>query len=77
MQKNPHKLIEGIIIGAYAIGANKSFIYIRGEYVGPLEAADCDAIVEDCRAGREVLPDKQLRRRPAARTYWQQEKDAE
>jgi NADH-quinone oxidoreductase subunit F len=32
MQKNPHRLIEGIIIGAYAIGANKSFIFIRGEY---------------------------------------------
>jgi NADH-quinone oxidoreductase subunit E len=50
---------------------------VNGEYVGPLDAADCEAIVEDCRAGREVLPDKQLRRRPAARTYWQQEKDAE
>jgi NADH-quinone oxidoreductase subunit E len=50
---------------------------VNGEYVGPLEAADCEAIVEDCRAGREVLPDKQLRRRPAARTYWQQEKDAQ
>jgi NADH-quinone oxidoreductase subunit E len=49
---------------------------VNGEYVGPLEAADCNAIVEDCRAGREVLPDKQLRRRAAARTYWQQEKDA-
>ena len=33
MQKNPHQLIEGIIIGAYAIGANKSFIFIRGEYM--------------------------------------------
>src|SRR5207253_2900737 len=32
MQKNPHLLIEGIIIGAYCIGANKSFIFIRGEY---------------------------------------------
>src|SRR5215211_348595 len=32
MQKNPHLLIEGIIIGAYAIGASRSFIYIRGEY---------------------------------------------
>src|ERR687884_1705312 len=31
MQKNPHLLIEGVIIGAYAIGAGKSFIYIRGE----------------------------------------------
>ena len=49
---------------------------VNGEYVGPLEAADCEAIVEDCRAGREVLPDKQLRRLPTARTYWR-EKDAE
>src|ERR671912_2144795 len=32
MQKNPHLLIEGIIIAARAIGANKSFIFIRGEY---------------------------------------------
>src|SRR3712207_7043089 len=32
MQKNPHLLIEGIIIGAVAAGANKTFIYIRGEY---------------------------------------------
>ena len=32
MQKNPHRLIEGIIIAAYAAGANRSFIYIRGEY---------------------------------------------
>jgi NADH:ubiquinone oxidoreductase subunit E len=39
---------------------------VDGEYVGPLEPADCRAIVEDVRAGREVLPDKQLRRRKAA-----------
>ena len=32
MQKNPHMLIEGMIIAAYAAGANRSFIYIRGEY---------------------------------------------
>jgi NADH-quinone oxidoreductase subunit F len=32
MQKNPHLLIEGIIIGAYCIGASKAFIFIRGEY---------------------------------------------
>ncbi len=32
MQKNPHQLIEGLIIGAYAAGVNRSFIYIRGEY---------------------------------------------
>src|SRR3954470_19191142 len=32
MQKNPHLLVEGMIIAAKAAGANKSFIYIRGEY---------------------------------------------
>ena len=33
MQKTPHMLIEGIVIASYAAGANRSFIYIRGEYV--------------------------------------------
>jgi NADH:ubiquinone oxidoreductase subunit E len=46
---------------------------VDGEYVGPLHADDCLRIVEDCRAGREVLPDKQLRRRAIARTYWQEQ----
>src|SRR5205823_2527582 len=32
MQKNPHLLIEGIVLGAIAAGANKAFIFIRGEY---------------------------------------------
>ena len=32
LQKNPHLLIEGILIGAVAAGANRAFIYIRGEY---------------------------------------------
>src|SRR4051812_41027578 len=32
MQKNPHLLIEGCVIGALAAGANKGFIFIRGEY---------------------------------------------
>ena len=43
---------------------------VDGEYVGPLTEADCARIVEDVRAGREVLPDKQLRRRPVAARYW-------
>jgi len=31
LMANPHVLIEGIIIGSYAIRANYAFIYIRGE----------------------------------------------
>jgi NADH-quinone oxidoreductase subunit F len=57
MQKNPHLLIEGIIIGAYAIGANKSFIFIRGEYSH--QADVLDAAVAEARAagylGENVL----------------------
>jgi NADH-quinone oxidoreductase subunit F len=32
LQKNPHQLIEGCAIGSIAAGANKGFIFIRGEY---------------------------------------------
>jgi NADH-quinone oxidoreductase subunit F len=31
LMANPHVLIEGVIIGSYAIRANHAFIYIRGE----------------------------------------------
>jgi NADH-quinone oxidoreductase subunit F len=30
-EKNPHQLIEGMILGSYALGARTSYIYIRGE----------------------------------------------
>jgi NADH-quinone oxidoreductase subunit F len=40
MQKTPHTLIEGLIIASYAAGANRSFIYIRGEYVEQADALD-------------------------------------
>lgn len=33
MLRDPHLLIEGIVISSYAIGANKAFIYVRGEFV--------------------------------------------
>lgn len=32
VEGNPHRLIEGIAIAAYAIGANRAYIYIRNEY---------------------------------------------
>jgi len=32
IEKDPHQLIEGIIISAYALEAAKAFIYIRGEF---------------------------------------------
>ena len=32
MEGNPHSVIEGMIIAAYAVGAEKGFIYVRAEY---------------------------------------------
>lgn len=32
MEHDPHMLIEGMLIAAHAIGADKAFIFIRGEY---------------------------------------------
>src|SRR3954447_18940836 len=48
IQKNPHLLIEGMIIAAYAAGINRSFIYIRGEYEH--QADVLDAAIEEARA---------------------------
>src|ERR1700730_18325698 len=50
MQKNPHMLLEGIVIASYAAAANRSFIYIRGEYV--LQADVLDAALAE--AGEAV-----------------------
>ncbi len=32
MEGNPHSVLEGMVIGAYAIGAHEAFVYIRNEY---------------------------------------------
>ncbi|MEE9150664.1 MAG: NADH-ubiquinone oxidoreductase-F iron-sulfur binding region domain-containing protein [Thermoplasmata archaeon] len=32
LEGNPHSVIEGMIIGAYAVGANYGYIYVRSEY---------------------------------------------
>jgi NADH-quinone oxidoreductase subunit F len=32
MERDPHMLIEGMLIAAYALGARRNYIYTRGEY---------------------------------------------
>ncbi len=32
MEGNPHSILEGLIIGAYAIGSHEGFVYVRQEY---------------------------------------------
>ena len=40
MRWTPHALVEGVAIGAYAIGAETAYIYIRGEFTEPLHVAE-------------------------------------
>ena len=45
MDKDPHRLLEGIIITCYAIGAHVAYIYVRGELAFSIEQLD-NAIAE-------------------------------
>jgi NADH:ubiquinone oxidoreductase subunit E len=45
---------------------------VDGTYVGPLAPADCVRIVGQCRAGEEILPERQIARRKAADTLARQ-----
>lgn len=47
MEGNPHSVIEGMIIAAYAIGAGKGFIYVRAEY--PLAVSRLKIAIEQAR----------------------------
>jgi bidirectional [NiFe] hydrogenase diaphorase subunit len=40
MEDDPHRLIEGIAIAAYATGASRAFIYVRAEYPRAVERLD-------------------------------------
>ena len=57
MQKNPHLLFEGICIAAHAVGANKAFIFIRGEY--DLQATILEEALEEAKRA-DVLGDLDL-----------------
>ena len=48
MEGDPHSVIEGMIIGAYAIGSHKGYIYVRGEY--PLAVANLIVALEQSRS---------------------------
>jgi len=38
LEDEPHLVLEGLIIAAYAIGAEKGYIYVRGEYIFQFKA---------------------------------------
>jgi len=47
IEGDPHRVLEGILIGAYAIGASKAYVYIRAEY--PLAVTNLKKAIEDAR----------------------------
>lgn len=57
MEGNPHSVVEGMIIGAYAIGANEGHVYVRTEY--PLAVTLMTEAVESAR-GMGLLGDNIL-----------------
>ncbi|KPK23145.1 MAG: NADH dehydrogenase [Nitrospira bacterium SG8_3] len=57
MEGDPHSIIEGMIIGGYAIGANEGFIYVRDEY--PIAVEHLSIAIEQAEAygllGKNIL----------------------
>jgi len=47
MEGDPHSVLEGMTIGAYAIGAHEGYIYVRNEY--PLAVANLQQAIEQAR----------------------------
>lgn len=45
MEGDPHKMIEGMIIAAYAVGAQEGYIYVRAEY--PLAISRLKKAIQD------------------------------
>lgn len=57
LEGNPHSVIEGMIIGAYAIGSEEGFVYIRNEY--PLAVFTLTSAIEQAKTygllGKNIL----------------------
>jgi NADH-quinone oxidoreductase subunit F len=56
IERDPHSLIEGVIVSAYAIGCNTAFIYLRGEcgFAGRRLAAAIGEAYERGLLGRDI-----------------------
>ena len=48
LEGDPHTVIEGMMLGGYAIGAEKGYIYVRAEY--PLAVERMTKAIDDARA---------------------------
>lgn len=48
LEGDPHSVIEGMMLGAYAIGANMGYVYVRAEY--PIAVERLGKAIDDARA---------------------------
>lgn len=57
LEGDPHSVIEGMIIGAYAIGASQGYVYCRAEY--PIAVSTLNVAISQARAlgllGKDIL----------------------
>ncbi len=57
LEGDPHSIIEGMVIGAYAIGAAQGYVYVRAEY--PLAVERLQKAIDDARKkgllGKKIL----------------------
>jgi len=47
LESDPHRVLEGMTIAAYAVGASKGYVYVRAEY--PLAVSRLQACLRDAR----------------------------
>jgi NADH-quinone oxidoreductase subunit F len=48
LEGNPHSVLEGLIIGGYAIGSHEGYIYVRQEY--PLAVENVNIAIQQAEA---------------------------
>jgi len=57
LEGNPHSVLEGMVIGAYAIGSSEGYIYVRNEY--PLAVKNAEIAIDQARKhgllGKNIL----------------------
>ena len=57
LEGNPHSVIEGMLIGAYAIGSEEGYVYVRNEY--PLAVANLSRAIDQAKGygllGKNIL----------------------
>jgi len=57
LEGNPHSILEGMMIGAYAIGSDEGYVYVRYEY--PLASENVEKAIEQLRdyglLGKNIL----------------------